>query len=278
MSWVKSPTKSSLLSMIQKGGMTPKLWARFFEGVAFKNELKEYADGGEVDHTLLDNIGTKTHAQIDTHIGTTSTHFTEASIDHTAITNIGTNTHAQIDTHVGTATIHFTEGSIDHTAITNIGTTTHAQLDTHVGTANIHFTEASIDHGSITGLGDDDHALYLLASDATNRTTFATNWTDLTDSGDTIIHIHDTRYYAKDENVSIITVLADGTDAPVTISLPDATTLFGYIYNIKAIDATNTITISAYGTQEIDGSTDDITLSAMESISIQSDESNWWII
>jgi len=50
--------------------------------------------------------------------------------------------------------------------------------------------EADLDHGSIQGLGDDDHSLYLLASDATNRATFAANWTDLTDSGETSLHSH----------------------------------------------------------------------------------------
>ena len=53
-------------------------------------------------------------------------------LDHTLLANIGTNTHTQIDTHIADATIHFTEGSIDHTAITNIGTNTHAQIDTHI--------------------------------------------------------------------------------------------------------------------------------------------------
>jgi len=51
--------------------------------------------------------------------------------------------------------------------------------------------EADLDHGSIQGLGDDDHALYLLASDATDRSTFATNWTDLTDTNATTLHKHD---------------------------------------------------------------------------------------
>ena len=46
------------------------------------------------------------------------------------------------------------------------------------------------DHGTLTGLSDDDHAIYLLATDATDRTTFATNWTDLTDSGATTLHTH----------------------------------------------------------------------------------------
>ncbi len=47
------------------------------------------------------------------------------------------------------------------------------------------------DHGLLSGLGDDDHSLYLLASDATNRATFASYWTDLTDSGETSLHTHD---------------------------------------------------------------------------------------
>jgi hypothetical protein len=52
------------------------------------------AGGGVTDHTLLTNIGTNTHAQIDTHIADTSIHFTAASLSGTYATttlnNLGT--------------------------------------------------------------------------------------------------------------------------------------------------------------------------------------------
>lgn len=50
---------------------------------------------------------------------------------------------------------------------------------------------AILDHGTLAGLGDDDHSIYLLASAAGGRATFATNWTDLTDAGATTLHKHD---------------------------------------------------------------------------------------
>ncbi len=46
------------------------------------------------------------------HTGNTGVHFTQSQIDHTVILNRGTNTHAQIDTHISDSTIHFTKDSI----------------------------------------------------------------------------------------------------------------------------------------------------------------------
>lgn len=67
--------------------------------------------GSVLDHTMLSNIGTKTHAEIDSHIATGG-HVTDgnahdhdggdgAQIDHTKLSNIGTLAHTVIDGHIG---------------------------------------------------------------------------------------------------------------------------------------------------------------------------------
>ena len=65
------------------------------------------------------------------------------------------------------------------------------------------------DHGDLAGLSNDDHTQYLLASSATDRTTFENNWTDLTDSGASTLH-----YHASDRDRANHT----GTQAASTIS------------------------------------------------------------
>jgi len=51
--------------------------------------------GGVSDHTALSNIGTYTHDQIDSHIGDSTIHFTQASIDHGSIAGLSDDDHAQ---------------------------------------------------------------------------------------------------------------------------------------------------------------------------------------
>ncbi len=57
----------------------------------------------------------------------------EAQIDHLNIQNIGTNSHAQIDTHIADSSIHFTEGSIDHGSISGLLDDDHSQYALLVG-------------------------------------------------------------------------------------------------------------------------------------------------
>lgn len=81
-------------------------------------------------HAGLPDLGTSGHPAI--HPPINHTH------DHTLLTNIGTNSHSDIDSHIVDGTIHFTEASIDHDNIQNIGSNDHAQIDTHLAAASPH--------------------------------------------------------------------------------------------------------------------------------------------
>ena len=74
------------------------------------------------------------------------------------------------------------------------------------------------------------------------------------------------------------TALCDGTSNTVTITLPAASGCSGRIYNIKAINIDNAVELAADGTEEIDGSTTNISFALMETVTVQSDNANWWII
>ena len=73
-------------------------------------------------------------------------------------------------------------------------------------------------------------------------------------------------------------VLLDGGSNTVTGSLPTAVGIKDRIYNLKCIDETFACELAADGSEEIDGSTDNISLSLMETVSVQSDGANWWIM
>jgi hypothetical protein len=79
-----------------------------------------------------------------------------------------------------------------------------------------------------------------------------------------------------------------GTDAlikvdaglnPITVNLPDATTLQGKVYYIKKVDSSvNVVTIDAFSTQTIDGVTTEVLSIQYEGVSLVSDGNNWLIL
>jgi len=114
-----------------------------------------------------------------------SSFYDQSDIDHTLISNIGTNSHAAIDTHIADGTIHFTEASITHANISGLAADDHPQYvldagDTMTGflTLNADPTNAfhaatknyvdnrftNLQHHDLLGLSDNDHPQYVLDS------------------------------------------------------------------------------------------------------------------
>lgn len=75
------------------------------------------------------------------------------------------------------------------------------------------------------------------------------------------------------------TVLCDATGGVFTVTLPTAVGISGRIYNIKKIDSTgNVVTVDGTASETIDGSLTKLLNLYNESITIQSNGTNWYII
>lgn len=109
--------------------------------------------------------------------------------DHGALTGLTDDDHTQYSLADGTRDFSGVVVGVTPTAASHLATK--GYIDNRLSNFyGIFSAIAATDHGALTGLTDDDHSQYLLASDATNRATFAANWADLTDGGETSLHSH----------------------------------------------------------------------------------------
>lgn len=115
----------------------------------------------------------------------------------------------------------------------------------------------------------------------------ATNYTQISATGDSkyvgsakALNLSwDTETFTGDDTLDTENVVAllDGSSNTVTITLPTAAGIQNRIYYIKSIDATFTTDVATNGSETIDDDAS-FTLAAGESITIVSDNANWWII
>ncbi|MFA9228562.1 MAG: hypothetical protein ACEQR7_09045 [Agathobacter rectalis] len=74
------------------------------------------------------------------------------------------------------------------------------------------------------------------------------------------------------------TILCDASSNPISVNLPGAGTCFGREYYIKIINNTNNVTVIPAGVQTIDGDSDYLLNVNYETLHIQSNGANWFIL
>jgi hypothetical protein len=168
------------------------------------------------DHTGLTSIGTNTHAQIDTHIGSTSnphsvtkTQVGLSNVDNTSDANkpISSATQTALNAKQDTLVSGTTIKTINSTSILGSGNIVISggtgAVDSVNGQTGIVVLDADdIDDTSTTQkftTAGDISKLAGIESGAEVNNISDTNATDLTDGGETTLHIHDGRYYTETE-------------------------------------------------------------------------------
>ena len=79
---------------------------------------------------------------------------------------------------------------------------------------------------------------------------------------------------------SQFTILMNASSGHCMVQLPAVASCTGRVYNFKRVDSSgNGVKIGSNGSEEIEGSTNDLDLSSQyQSFTLQSDGSRWWII
>jgi hypothetical protein len=108
----------------------------------------------------------------------------ETLIDHTLLQNIGVNSHAQIDSHIADGTIHFLENSIDHLNIQNIGINSHVDIDNFISAVPSTYLKLDASNDPITGI------LTLQSDLEVQGDIYTDNIKELTGAANITIHNH----------------------------------------------------------------------------------------
>lgn len=74
------------------------------------------------------------------------------------------------------------------------------------------------------------------------------------------------------------TILADTTSNAITITLPPAANVPNRTYRIKLLSAANAVTIDGDGSETIDKATTQVINISLDSIDLQSDGTEWWLL
>ena len=75
------------------------------------------------------------------------------------------------------------------------------------------------------------------------------------------------------------TVLGDATGGAFAVTLPPAAELPGWTFRVKKVDASaNAVTVTASGTDRIDGAATFPLAVQYQSVTVQSDGSAWWVL
>jgi hypothetical protein len=229
--------------------------------------------------------------------------------DHaTQLTSIGTNSHATIDSHIGASTAHGTAGIIVGTSDTQTLTNkTITDSTNNVMAKSLKSATTTVDvsaatapssgqvltaTGSTAATWQTPTAPPSPASSVTDETTFGvakivgtlttysredhTHGTPSNSTRTTLPLVTKTGAYSVLS--SDYTILADATTAAFTVTLPAATGNSGKMFNIKKIDGTaNAVTISTGG-GNIDGVSTRAISIQYETVTVQSDGTNYYII